>query len=70
MLSFTQRPQAVPSAADHPEAMNITIIAIANGLLVLLTVIALAAVTRLGLGLRSVPAPPAQLRQEQVRRAA
>jgi hypothetical protein len=70
MLSFTQRPQAVPSAAGHPEAMNITIIAIANGLLVLLTVIALAAVTRLGLGLRPVPAAQAQLRQEQVRRAA
>jgi hypothetical protein len=72
MLSFTQRTQVVPSAADHPGAMNITIIAIANGLFVLLTVAALTAVMRLGLRLRSVAAASAALdaHQDELSRAA
>jgi len=50
--------------------MNITIIAIANGLLVLLTVAALTAVTQLGLRLHPVPAESTELRREPARRAA
>jgi hypothetical protein len=52
--------------------MNMTIIAIANGLFVLLTVAALTAVMRLGLRLRSVAAPSAALdaHQDELSRAA
>ena len=57
--------------------MTISVLAIVNACLVLLTLIALAAVTRLGLRLHRttndeslVPAAPVSLRREPARRAA